>query len=98
MNVLLSSPLGALLAKPWIDPVGLFGAERWYLPLSRLWAAANAAGEDAGLFRDNIGAPQPDFRSAGLPAALGRHARARLKARAQMLSEMTSPSRTMQRR
>ena len=28
MNVLLSSPLGALLAKPWLDPVGLFGAER----------------------------------------------------------------------
>ena len=81
MNVLLSSPLGALLAKPWLDPVGLFGAERWYLPLSRLWAAANVAGEDAGLFRDNIGALQPGFRSAGhLRATLGRHARARLKA------------------
>jgi hypothetical protein len=81
MNVLLSSPLGALLAKPWLDPVGLFGAERWYLPLSRLWAAANVAGEDAGLFRDNIGAPQPDFRSAGqLRATLGRHTRARLQA------------------
>src|SRR5947207_3009305 len=81
MNVLLSSPLGALLAKPWLDPVGLFGAEHWYLPLSRLWAAANVAGEDAELFRDNIGALQPDFRSAGhLRATLGRHARARLRA------------------
>ena len=58
MNVLLSSPLGALLAQPWVDPVGLFGAERWYLPLSRLWAAANAAGEDVALFRDNIGEQQ----------------------------------------
>jgi hypothetical protein len=83
MNVLLSSLLGALLAKPWLDPVGLFGAERWYLPLSRLWAAANVAGEDAALFRDNIGGPQPDFRSAGhLRATLDRHARARLQAEA----------------
>ena len=81
MNVLLSSPLGALLAQPWVDPVGLFGAERWYLPLSRLWAAANAAGEDVALFRDSIGSPLADFRSAGrLRSMLGRHARARLQA------------------
>jgi hypothetical protein len=81
MNVLLSSPLGALLAQPWVDPVGLFGAERWYLPLSRLWAAANAAGEDATLFRDNIGAPLPDLPPAGrLRGVLGRHARMRLQA------------------
>src|SRR5437879_3428709 len=81
MNVLLSSPLGALLAQPWVDPVGLFGAERWYLPLSRLWAAANAAGEDVALFRDNIGAPQPDLRSAGrLRGVLGRHMGVRLQA------------------
>src|SRR5438093_3672567 len=81
MNVLLSSPLGALLAQPWVDPVGLFGAERWYLPLSRLWAAANAAGEDVALFRDSIGSPLADFRSAGRSRSmLGRHARARLQA------------------
>ena len=81
MNVLLSSPLGALLAQPWVDPVGLFGAERWYLPLSRLWAAANAAGEDVALFRDNIGAPLPDLPPAGrLRGVLGRHARMRLQA------------------
>jgi hypothetical protein len=81
MNVLLSSPLGALLAQPWVDPVGLFGAERWYLPLSRLWAAANAAGEDVALFRDNIGAPLPDLPPAGrLRGVLGRHARMRLHA------------------
>jgi hypothetical protein len=81
MNVLLSSPLGALLAQPWVDPVGLFGAERWYLPLSRLWAAANAAGEDVALFRDSIGAPPPDLPPAGrLRGVLGRHARMRLQA------------------
>jgi hypothetical protein len=81
MNVLLSSPLGALFAQPWVDPVALFGAERWYLPLSRLWAAANAAGDDVALFRDHIGAPLPDLPPAGrLRGVLGRHARMRLQA------------------
>ena len=68
MNVLLSSPLGALLAQPWVDPAGLFGAERWYLPLSRLWAAANAAGEDVALFREQVGA-LPALLAAGRPLA-----------------------------
>ena len=35
-------------------PPGLFGLRR-YMPLSRLWAAANAAGEDAAGFRDESG-------------------------------------------
>ena len=60
--------------------MALFGAERWYLPLSRLWAAANAAGEDVALFRDNIGAPLADLRSADrLRGVLGRHTRVRLQ-------------------
>jgi hypothetical protein len=81
MNVLFGSPLGALLAKPWVDRVGLFGLRRWYLPLSRLWAAANAADEDASRFRDEIGAPLPAFWSAvRLRALLERNARARLDA------------------
>ena len=57
MDVLFRSPLGALLAKPWVYQAGLFGLKRWYFPLSRLWAAANAAGGDAARFRDEIGAP-----------------------------------------
>src|SRR5205814_9630788 len=81
MNVLLSSPLGALLAKPWLDPVGLFGAERWYLPLSRLWAAANLAGEDVALFGDNVGAATSSFRATRpLRRVLGRHRGAHLQA------------------
>lgn len=81
MNVLLSSPLGGLLAKPWVDPVGLFGAQRWYLPLSRLWAAANDAGEAVELFRERIGRPPPDFRWAGTwHSVLRHHARARRQA------------------
>jgi hypothetical protein len=54
MNVLFDSPLGALLAHPWLDVAGLFGLRR-YMPLSRLWAAANAAGEDVARFRDEMG-------------------------------------------
>jgi hypothetical protein len=58
MNVLFRSPVGALLARPWLDSVGLTGLRR-YFPLSRLWAAANAAGVDVARFREEIGAPLP---------------------------------------
>lgn len=61
MNVLFGSPLGGLLARPWVDPVGLYGLRRWYLPLSRLWAAANLAGMDVARFREEI-----RYRSSGL--------------------------------
>lgn len=57
MDVLFRSPLGALLARPWIDRPALFGLARWYFPLSRLWAAANASAGDVDRFRDEIGAP-----------------------------------------
>lgn len=77
MNALFGSPLGALLAKPWVDRAGLFGLRRWYFPLSRLWAAANMAGEDAARFRDEIGVALPAFWSgARLQTMLGRNARA----------------------
>lgn len=83
MNDLFKSPLGALLARPWVDRAGLFGLRRWYLPLSRLWAAANAAGEDAARFREEIGGPLPAFWSAGrLSGPLARNARARRAAEA----------------
>ena len=58
MNVLFESPLGGLLARPWLDAAGLFGLRR-YMPLSRLWAAANTAKSDMATFRDQAG---------GLPA------------------------------
>jgi hypothetical protein len=91
MNVLFGSPLGALLAKPWVDPVGLFGLRRWYLPLSRLWAAANAAGEDAARFRNEVGAPLPTFWSASrLRTLLGHNDRVRLEAEAARLTWETA--------
>lgn len=91
MNVLFGSPLGALLAKPWVDRVGLFGLRRWYLPLSRLWAAANAAGDDPAQFRNEIGAPLPAFWSAArLRSLLGHNDRARLDAKAARLAWETA--------
>lgn len=74
MDVLFRSPLGALLAKPWVDQAGLFGLKRWYFPLSRLWAAANAAGDDTARFRDEIGAPVAAWPEPYLRSVLTRHA------------------------
>ena len=81
MNVLFDSPVGALLARPWLDPVGLYGMRRWYLPLSRLWAAANLAGPDVARFREEIGIVLPGFWSeARLQRLLERHGRAQARA------------------
>lgn len=81
MNVLFGSPVGALLARPWVDPVGLFGLRRWYLPLSRLWAAANIADADVSRFRDEIGIALPAFWSdTRLKRLLLRHKRAQARA------------------
>lgn len=74
MDVLFRSPLGALLAKPWVDQAGLFGLKRWYFPLSRLWAAANAAGDDPVRFRDEIGAPLAAWPESYLRSVLARNA------------------------
>ena len=74
MDILFRSPLGTLLAKPWVDEAGLFGLERWYFPLSRLWAAANAAGDDANRFRDEIGAPVAAWPETYLRSVLARNA------------------------
>ncbi len=41
---LMRSPVGAIVARPWFDPVALHVITRRYLPLSRAWAAALAAG------------------------------------------------------
>ena len=74
MDVLFRSPLGALLAKPWVDQAGLFGLKRWYFPLSRLWAAANAAGDDTTRFRNEIGGPVAVWPEPYLRSVLARNA------------------------
>lgn len=76
MDVLFRSPLGALMARPWVDRAGLIALRRWYFPLSRLWAAANAAGDDVARFRAEIGGPLPGlWAQPYLPALLSRNAR-----------------------
>jgi len=77
MNVLLRSPFGTLLAKPWVDGVGLFALRRWYMPLSRLWAAANQAGADPARFREQAGAVPAFWSDSRLGVLLGRHDRLR---------------------
>lgn len=77
MNVLLRSPFGALLAKPWVDRAGLFALRRWYMPLSRLWAAANLAGGDPASFREQVGALPAFWSDRHLGLLLGRHERLR---------------------
>ena len=40
---LLGSPIGAVIARPWMDGAVLGFLNHWFFPLSRLWAAARAA-------------------------------------------------------
>ena len=83
MNLLFRSPLGALLARPWVDRAGLIGLRRWYFPLSRLWAAANAARDDIGCFGNEVGAPLSGFwPDPYLRSLLARNARVRNAAEA----------------
>jgi hypothetical protein len=51
---LLDTPLGSLIAWPWFDRVALWGLARWFLPLSRAWAAATVAGGDLDRFLDEV--------------------------------------------
>ncbi len=74
MNVLLDSPLGGLLARPWLDAAGLFGLRR-YMPLSRLWAAANTADGDVAVFRDQLGGLPAFWSTVPLRRVLGHHDR-----------------------
>ena len=63
------------LAQPWFDPTALWTMTRWYLPLSRAWAAAAVA--DGSLERFQAELPLERIRPAarlGLAGALQRTA------------------------
>lgn len=80
---LIHSPAGDLLARPWVDPVGLAALKRWYFPLSRLWAAANVAGGSTDVFRAAIGGAVPGYGrwpTRYLETVLRRHTAARERA------------------
>jgi len=54
----MTSPLGKMLARPWLDCLILQGLQRFFFPLSRLWAAARAANGDVERFLSAV--PLPD--------------------------------------
>jgi hypothetical protein len=80
----LGSPLGGLVARPWLDPVALWALTRAHLPLSRAWAAASVAEGSAKRFlaelpreRLPVGSARPVARALAKVAALrDRHDRA----------------------
>lgn len=55
MLSLLRGPVGALIARPWFDALALMALRRWVFPLSRLWAAGNAAEGDREAFEAALG-------------------------------------------
>ncbi|WP_420347294.1 alpha/beta hydrolase family protein [Pelagibius sp.] len=54
-NPLDWDPLGNLVMRPWYDRCALHLVARWYLPLSRAWAAALTYGEDEDRFAEAVG-------------------------------------------
>jgi pimeloyl-ACP methyl ester carboxylesterase len=46
----LAGPLGGLILRPWFDRLALAMMVKGYFPTSRLWAAAEVAGEDPDCF------------------------------------------------
>ncbi len=47
---LMRSPLGRLIARPWLDEMSLSLLKDWYLPMSRAWAAASISKGDFSTF------------------------------------------------
>jgi len=78
---LISSPLGGLIARPWLDTLVLYFLKHWFFPLSRLWAAARAAEGDPQKFIEQVPLQQPNTSERrAITAALHQFERARLKA------------------
>ena len=73
----LTSPLGVVLARPWLDRIAPWFLRRYLFPLSRAWAAAQVSGEDPETFRDEIPMPNWAFDRKQVVRALRKAARAR---------------------
>lgn len=76
---ILRGPVGDLLARPWLDQVSLTSIGRYLIPTSRLWAAAELAGEDVDAFvratrLNDVRAPGKSMlrRALGLTARMHR--------------------------
>ncbi|MCH7888869.1 MAG: hypothetical protein IIA00_06275 [Proteobacteria bacterium] len=55
---MIRSPAGAVLARPWFDPVALHYLAWRFFPLSRAWAAAMAAEGSLERFLDGVSIPR----------------------------------------
>ncbi len=55
---LLASPLGSLVARPWLDGLTLRALKHVFFPLSRLWAAASIAEGSPDTFWAQSGQPR----------------------------------------
>lgn len=73
---------GLILARPWFDPVALGALRRWFLPLSRLWAAAGVADSSPEAFYAAVPMAGRLEHGARLRRALARFETARVAARA----------------
>ena len=51
---LMRSPLGRMIARPWLDDVSIQLLADWVFPMSRAWAAATVAGGEFEAFRDAL--------------------------------------------
>ena len=71
LTALMRSPLGGLIARPWLDTVSLRLLAEWFFPMSRAWAAAMVAGGSFERFCEEVPfAPRRVFRSVWLHHAL----------------------------
>ena len=67
---------------PWFDPIALYALKRWMFPLSRLWAAANAANGDVQAFLEAAPITDPKVDRVRIEDALVLVDEARLTAEA----------------
>ena len=67
---------------PWFDPIALIALKRWMFPLSRLWAAANAAEGDVDAFLAEVPITQSKFDRDRIQSALALTDEARTVANA----------------
>lgn len=77
----MKSPLGRLIARPWLDRVIAYFLQHWFFPLSRLWAAARAASGDVDKFIQHVPLKSPSTsQRKKIQRALNHFERSRLKA------------------
>lgn len=80
-RTVIASPIGRLIARPWLDVCILYFLKHWYFPLSRLWAAARQADGDVDAFVKAVPLHQPNnMQRKTIKKALKQFEHARLKA------------------